>query len=174
MQTVSNDNFGPLVAYLVPGAIVLFGFSEFSPTLQPWFATVPSDAPTIGGFLYLTVASLAVGLTVSAVRWALLDTVHRHTGLRLPLLDFSRLGENVAAFELLIEIHYRHYLHYGNTFVAAFVAYLCYRVKHGLFAPTWGDLAFVAIEAILFAASRDTLRKYHTRAAQLLHARHGQ
>ena len=55
-------------------------------------------------------------MTVSAVRWALIDTLHSLTGLPLPPLDFSRLGKNVEAFGLLIEIHYRHYLFYSNNF----------------------------------------------------------
>ena len=66
----------------------------------------PTEAPTIGGFLYLTVASLAAGMTVSAIQWAVVDTLHSLTGLPLPPLDFSRLGKNVAAYGLLIEIHY--------------------------------------------------------------------
>ena len=95
MQTVSNANFGPLIAYLVPGTTVLVGASQLSPTLRTWFAATPADVPTIGGFLYLTVASLAIGMTVSAVRWALIDTLHAWTGLPLPQLDFSKLGPNV-------------------------------------------------------------------------------
>jgi hypothetical protein len=58
---VSNDNFGPLIAYLVPGVTVLLGASLFCPELQAMFAMTPVDAPTIGVFLYLTVASLGVG-----------------------------------------------------------------------------------------------------------------
>jgi len=71
---LSNDNFGPLIAYLVPGTIVLLGLSQFSPAVRVWFAATPADAPTVGGFLYLTLASLAAGMTVSALRWALVDT----------------------------------------------------------------------------------------------------
>lgn len=110
---VSNDNFGPLIAYLVPGAIVLLGGSQFSSMLRAWFASTPTDAPTIGGFLYLTVASLGVGMTVSAVRWATVDQFHARTGLRIPRRDFSKLGRNVDAFSLLIRIHYEHYQFYG-------------------------------------------------------------
>src|SRR5947209_7139215 len=98
VPTISNDNFGPLIAYLVPGATVLLGASPFSPTLRAWLATGPADAPTIGGFLYLTVAALAAGMTVSAVRWAVVDTLHRWTGLPAPPLDFAKLGRNVEAF----------------------------------------------------------------------------
>lgn len=169
VESVSNANFGPLVAYLVPGATVLLGLSQFSPMVSTWFAATPADAPTIGGFLYLTVASLAAGMTVSAVRWAVIDTLHSYTGLRMPALNFGDLARKVDAFGLLIEIHYRHYLYYANMEVAVAMAYVCYRVKVGGMLPLgWLDLAFVAVEAIFHATSRDTLRKYYTRSRQLL------
>ena len=169
MQAVTNDNVGPLIAYLVPGATVLLGFSQFSVTLKSWFATTPAGVPTIGGFLYLTVSSIAAGMTVSALRWATVDTAHRCTGLTIPSLDFSRLGENVTAFGMLIEIHYRHYQFYANMFVATAIAFVCYRVKLGAIWPLgWFDFGFVVLETVFFATSRDTLRKYYVRSEQLL------
>ena len=166
---MNRDTFGPLIAYLVPGATVLFGFSQFSSTLWTWFAVTPADAPTIGGFLYLTVASLAAGMTVSAFRWAVVDTLHSLTGLPLPLLDFSRLGRNVAAYGLLIEIHYVHYQFFAKEAVSMAIAFLCYRVKlGGLLQLGWPDLAFVALEAVFLTTLRDTLKKYYTRSRQLL------
>ena len=169
MHSVTNDNFGPLIAYLVPGATVLLGLSQFSPTLQTWFAATPADAPTIGGFLYLTVASLAAGMTVSAIRWAVVDTIHGLTGLPLPPLDFSRLGQNVEAFRLLIRIHYEHYQFFSNMGVATAIAYVFYRVKLGGILPLgWLDAAFVVGEFIFIATSRDTLRKYYRRTSGLL------
>ena len=169
MQSITNANFGPLIAYLVPGATALFGISEFYPPLRAWFAFAATDAPTIGGFLYLTVASVALGMVVSAVRWAIVDTFHSVTGLPLPPLDFSKLGRNVEAFNLLIEIHYKHFQFYSNEFVALAIAYVSYRAKHGgVPSLGWLDLGFVAIEAIFILASRDTLAKYYKRGSQLL------
>jgi hypothetical protein len=135
VNSVTNDTFGPLVAYLVPGATVLWGLSPFSPTLHAWFAGWSETALTIGGFLYLTVAAVATGMIVSAIRRAVVDTLHAWTGLPPPSLDFARLGENVEAFQLLIEIHYRHYQHFSNMFVATPIAYICHRVAHGSFQP---------------------------------------
>lgn len=169
MHAVSTTTFGPLIAYLVPGATILVGLSPFSPTLRAWLAATPDGAPTIGGFLYLTVASLAAGMTVSAVRWALVDALHARTGLPPPRLDFARLADRVEAFALLIDIHYRHYLYYANMLVALAAAYVCYRVSRGGPWPLgWPDLAFAAVEAVFFATSRDTLRKYYARSRQLL------
>ena len=172
MQSVSNDNFGPLIAYLVPGATVLAAASPFSPTLQGWLAATPDTAPSIGGFLYVTVASLAVGMTLSAFRWALVDTAHRLTGMAPPVLDFSALGENVNAFVLLIEIHYRHYQFYANMLLATAVAYACYRARLGGCSLGWADLGVLVLEAVFLVTSRDTLRKYYTRTQQLLCGRH--
>jgi hypothetical protein len=172
MPSISNANFGPLIAYLIPGATVLVGLLPSSPTLRTWFATAPADAPTIGGFLYLTVASLAVGMVVSALRWVVVDTIHRLTGLSVPPLDFSTLGRNVEAYVLLIEIHYRHYQFYANMLVATAISYACYRVRLGGLLPLgWADLGILALGGIFFLTSRDTLQKYYARSRQLLAVR---
>jgi len=71
--------------------------------------------------------------------------VHGWTGLRAPALDFSRLGPNVEALQLLIEIHYQFYLFYANMIVACAVAYAGYRLWLGRIAQVgWPDLLFVA------------------------------
>ena len=169
MQNITNANFGPLIAYLVPGATALWGISEFHPALRSWFAFASPEAPTIGGFLYLTVASIACGMVVNAIRWAVVDSFHRKTGLPLPPLDFSQLGHNVEAFNLLIEIHYRHYQFYSGMCVATLIAYLSHRSRHGGFWPLgWLDVGFLAIEIIFLLTSRNTLRNYYSRGTQLL------
>ncbi len=171
MKDVTSNNFGVLIAYLVPGATALWGISLFSPAVSVWFASTPEDAPTISGFLYLTVASLAAGMTVTAIRWACVDLVHSMTGLRAPELDFSTLPGKVDAYNLLIEIHYRHYQFYSNAFIATAIAYICHRINLGtLCRIDWIDPGFVLVEAIFFLTSRDTLRRYYQRTEQLLSA----
>lgn len=173
MNDVTTANFGPLVSYLAPGATILASISQFSPTLQRWFASSPNNTPTIGGFLYVTVASIAVGMTVSAVRWAVVDQLHRFTGVPPPRLNFKALSRNVEAFSLLIEIHYKHYLFYANMQVATAVAYACYRVHvGGLWPLGWIDLGVLLLETVFFLTSRDTLAKYYARSEQLLSPGH--
>lgn len=169
VKDVTSNNFGVLIAYLVPGATALWGLSSFSPSLRAWFASTPSNAPTISGFLYLTVASLAVGMTVTAIRWACVDLIHAATGLRAPDLDFSRLPGKVDAYNLLIEIHYRHYQFYSNMFVATAITWICHRISSQPPCQiTWIDPGFLLVEAIFFLTSRDTLRRYFHRTEQLL------
>ena len=79
MQTVSNTNFGQLIAYLVPGAIALVGISEIEPSIAKLLAFGSNGSPTIGGFLYITVAAIVAGMIISAIRWATVDTLHART-----------------------------------------------------------------------------------------------
>ena len=97
MIEVSSSNFGLLIAFPLPGFVVLWGAGYFSETVRVWLSTSGDSAPTVGGFMYVTLASVAAGVTVSTVRWAIIDTIHRWTGLPPPTWDFSRLQENVAA-----------------------------------------------------------------------------
>jgi hypothetical protein len=43
MTEMSQKNFGLLIAYLLPGFVVLWGISFFSPTVQSWLTGSPPD-----------------------------------------------------------------------------------------------------------------------------------
>lgn len=171
MKVVSSDNFGPLIAYLLPGFVSLWGVSYFSETVHTWLAAAPQAAPTVGGFLYATLASTAAGLLVSAVRWAVVDRLYHRTGIREPRWDFSRLPEKFEAFEGLVQNHYRYFQFYANFLVALSFTYVARLIAVGFRAghAAWTDFAFVLIWVVLVAASRDTLRKYYARTQALLH-----
>ena len=64
MKEVSPGNFGLLIAFLLPGFIVLWGLSYFSATVRLWLAG-SGQSPTVGGFMFVTLASVAAGVTVS-------------------------------------------------------------------------------------------------------------
>lgn len=121
MKEVSTSNFGLVIAYLLPGFVTLIGVSFFSETVRIWLTISPSDAPTVGGFLYVTIASVALGMTVGSVRWLVIDTIHHKTGIQQPQWDFSRLQENINAYRTLVEIHYHFYLFFAEVLRAALV-----------------------------------------------------
>ena len=153
--------------------------SEFQPYIRAKDETVREftfAAVFIGSILGIIFSAsslylvLKVGMTVSAFRWALIDRLHAMTGLAQPFLDFSRLQANLQAITLLIEIHYRHYQFYANMFVATAAWYVLYRASHG-WGPDFIDAGVAAAEFIFFLTSRDTLRKYYTRSAEVLRSR---
>lgn len=169
-QESSVTNFGLVIAYLVPGFMALLGAASFSSTIRSWLSSVPPNAPTVGGFLYLTIGSIAAGLTVSTVRWAIVDTIHHWTGVAAPSLNFAKLGQNTSAFTVLIEIHYRYYQFYSNMLVSIAVIFTARRIQAGGFLGSLAplDLGLAALAVVFFLGSRDTLKKYYARTSQLL------
>lgn len=102
MSTLSNQNFGLVIAYLLPGFVALWGVSYFSPTVASWITASQHDTPTVAGFMYVTLASLASGVTVSAVRWAIIDHLHHATGVVPPAWQFGRLEGRLQGYLALI------------------------------------------------------------------------
>ena len=153
-REASVDNFGLLMAYVLPGFTALQGLPYLSASpaavLGP---VVPGMEPTLAGFLYGTIQAITVGLTVSAVRWLVLDTLHHKAGLEPPQWDFALLTTNVAAFELLVNIHYRYYKFYANMVVALLCAYASRGYTEG-----WRGIFYWLLVALFFVASRDALR----------------
>ena len=170
MNQVTSPTFGLVIAYLIPGFLALSGLVPHLPTIEAWFGAPPAELPTVGGFLYVTIASVTVGLTVSTVRWLVLDYVHAQTGLRAPPLDFSRLQDNIDAFHAAVDYHYRYYQFYGNSIIALLV------ISAGRWPP-WGLLAglppclvgfgLLFLLVLFFCASRDALLKYYARLSVL-------
>lgn len=167
---ISSRNFGLLIAYLVPGFVTVLAVGGIVPSFGAWLATSPETQPSVGGVLFITLASLAAGMLVSSTRFIVIDTVHHRTGISPPQLDFAKLQPNLAAFGLLVEYHYRYYQFCANTLVAVAVAYGV-RLAGGCSwceGFGWADCGFIVVEAVLFATSRDTLRKYYSRASEVL------
>jgi hypothetical protein len=171
MKDLSGKNFGLLIAYIVPGAIVLIGLGAFSPAIQAWLISPSPGGPSVGGFLFVTLASVAGGMTASAVRWTFIDKLHHLTGVTKPAWDDSKLQERLEAFEALVEAHYRYYQFHSNSLIAVLFSYAAWRPSLGPW-PRWSDLSALFFSAIFFAVSRDNLRRYYGRAAVLLGTPH--
>jgi hypothetical protein len=169
MREISPNNFGLLIAFVLPGFMALWGGAYLSPVLRSWLEGSEAAGPTVGGFLYVTLASVGTGLTVSTVRWAVIDTIHGWTGLPQPKWDYSRLQSNVNAFKMLNENHYKFYQFYGNGLVSLVFFYVARRLHLGLWtAFGWFDVAALLLGIVFYSGSRDTLRKYYQRVNDML------
>lgn len=158
----SLNNFGLVIAYVLPGFTALQGFPLLAPTSTAW-GTGGDPNPPLTAFFSGTVMALAAGLTVSAVRWLIVDRVHQWTGLRLPVRDFSRLDKSVAALEYLDLVHYRYYKFYANMVVALVWVYATRDYRLG-----WESWPYFPLVMLFFFASRDALAKFYARSGQLL------
>lgn len=158
----SLTNFGLVIAYVLPGFTALQGFPLLAPVATAW-GTGGDPNPPLTAFLSGTVMALAAGLTVSTVRWLVVDRLHRWTGLEPPPRDFAKLEARVAAFDYLVLVHYRYYKFYANMVVALVWAYAAR--DHAL---GWRGAVSLPLVVLFFVASRDSLRKYYQRTGELL------
>lgn len=166
MQVGRSFEFGLLISIVIPGFIALIGFREHYVLIQSWNGQSEPTAPTVGGFLFLTIASVFAGMMVSTIRWAVIDSLHHHTGLKQPRWKFNNLESRENAFAFMIDIHYRYYQFYGNSIVAILL----------LAIGRWSAVGFswyeffirIGVFVLLFAGSRDSLWKYYDRVDALL------
>lgn len=170
MDIVNSRNFGLLIAYVIPGFICLLGVACMSEPVWVWLVGSGMAGPSVGGVLFVGVASVGAGMTASVLRWAILDTLHRLTGLRRPALDESNLADRLAAFDYLVEQHYRYYQFYGNSLVAAVAAHLMWRWSGVSDRVPVGppELLLVILGGVFIAGSRDALRNYYAGSIVLL------
>ncbi|MGE3109320.1 MAG: hypothetical protein AB7G11_04830 [Phycisphaerales bacterium] len=161
MSELSARNFGLVISYLIPGFVALGGLSLFVRPLAGWLME-----PSAAGMLFVLISSVAAGMTASAVRWAVVDTILHASGVRRPNLDFSQLPGRLEAFDRLNEFHYQYYQFYANTLVAGVASYTALRSTGA--GSAWLDVAVVLLAGVFAAGARDALRKFYSRSALLL------
>jgi hypothetical protein len=170
VKDITEKNFGVVIAFLLPGFLFLWGLSYSVDEIAIWLAKSSiNNTPTVGGFLYATLASLALGMLLSAIRWLIVDSLFSVTGIKTPDLDFGKLkeGDNYSVFLGVVENHYRYYQCYSNTLVAILSAlsiHLIFGEEKLSFAVC---MISGAVVITLFFSSRDALKKYNERAISI-------
>lgn len=171
MKDVSAQNFGYLIAFVLPGFLIVLSAAQVSPVVEHWLETGPkagSTALTVGGFLYVTLASVAAGIVASTLRWLVIDSLHHVTGIPPPAWEDGRLQEKLDAFEALVSAHYRWYQHYANSLVSIGVFLAARHAVNGGRGLERVDIVLGGVTILYWLGSRDTLRRYYARATRLL------
>jgi hypothetical protein len=162
-----DRTFGLMIAFLLPGFVVVLGVAFVSPAVANWLSQEPAPSAGLGGFVYVVMSSLAAGMMASAIRWLTIDTLLHGLGLRPPELDFSKLQANLDAFELAVHHNYRHYQFYANSFVSLWVFAACHQLAlSSWWLPAW--VGFGALEAVLLVTARDCLQRYNDRISEII------
>ena len=163
---VNERSFGILIAYLIPGWLVLLGLSYCNSTVADWLSGTIENSPSVAGFLYSTLASIGLGVFVSTLRWITIDRLVHRSGVRRSSPGFTKLTESHQAMTILVDGHYRYYQFHANLCVAlpiaAFLKWIC-----GSFSIA-EPIVLIAVLAVLFVGAQDTLRKYYARSSDVL------
>ena len=171
MIGMSNNQFGLVIAYVLPGFIALAGIAPLFPAVAHWLAPVPAGQFdfALGPPLYAVLGAMALGLVVSCFRWVLLDHAHAWLGVVRPTWQDSELDRVLSAFDYLVQSHFRYYESAGNTLVAVAFAYAVNRALGtvAVLGPAT-DVATAVVLLVLFVASRNALQNYYNRTRRLI------
>lgn len=168
MKEVSKQNFGLVIAYLLPGLVVLWGVSFFSDTVRMWLTTGEEVSPTVAGFLYVTLAAFTAGLTLGAIRTVTIDALHHYTGVTKPEWDFSEFQAKFWAFNQLVESHYCLYQFYAHMSLALPASVAARSVALGEWQDWSSIVGCLLLEAVFLGVSRGTLKTHYARVTDLL------
>jgi hypothetical protein len=160
-------NFSLIIAFILPGFLFLFGTVFLVTYSSADFVSQLRPIRQIGGFMFFLLAATSCGMILSAIRWAVLDTLHCITGLKSPALDFGKLEGKSSSFMLIVENNYRYYLFYGNSLIALLGLFMVAWLEEVPLAQRWLPMLF-SLMAVLFLASRDSLRRFYSRTSQII------
>jgi hypothetical protein len=170
MGDLSGRAFRVLIAYLIPGFVCVLGASAFVPALQDWLALNPSKGGEHAQLSYVLLLSLAIGMMLHVLRWAVVDSLHARTGVKRPNWNDGALSQHLPAYEALVELCYGYYEFCANTALAIMASYAPLRFA-GRFPSELGaksDVLVGVLVIVLLAGSRNTLQNYYRRVNQLL------
>lgn len=160
-------SFGAVIAFVAPGFLALKAVSYRLTGAGQWLSAAESSDQSIGLFLFILVASLALGIIISGLRALVIDHALEAgwlgmTPIRRVGPDYSRMADPayLAAFQAIVENHYRYYQFYANTFVALFLLLLFHATSPE--KTEWRGIyvLYGATLVILLLSSRNALTKH--------------
>lgn len=163
----SLNDFGLVIAYVIPGLTCLYGTSYLSTDLNVWMSLSSLNTMSIASFILLTVVSVGAGLIVHTLRWLLLDSFHHVTGVRPKKWDFTLFSANITAYDTLTENHYRYHQFYGGMVISLMWTLVTRSIALSLKFDAF-DMAIICMVFLMSWGSRDTLSKYYARLDAIL------
>lgn len=165
--------FATTIAFALPGLAVLVGAATVTPVIAAWFGAA-SASPSVVGFLFVLLAALSLGMTVTSLRWWIFERA-RLGSYRLIAIDQTPIDERqrracASAYDDIRFSHYYHYLACANMAVAIPIAVLVWGLGSN---PSWPRFASVglmagAVTVVLGASARDALARYRTKRLRLV------
>ena len=106
-----------------------------------------------------------------AVRWAVVDLpIQWALGLSSNSLDFSKLRDKdtYAAFQGVVEAHYRYYQFYSNSLVSILTSFVVHILLGEGLPSRVSCILVLSLCVLLLFAAVDCFRKYNARAKAIL------
>lgn len=169
----SGLDFGAIIAFVAPGFFAFRAIAYQLPTAAAWLTAAADKEQSVGVFLFVLLASLALGLVVSGIRALLIDAVLGWSVLgRFAVRPYAIKWASVKDGNLVVLVtirdnFYRYYQFYANAFVALCMSALA-RWRSTEPALDKFVLALLVVTlVVLLLSARQSLQRYSDAVTQL-------
>jgi len=167
-----SKSFDHLLAFVLPGLVFLWGCSYFDPHgLGAWLSTASAADTSLGGFFFIVLAALGIGVFLSGVRWLLLEYL---LGVfpPPPRFDDARRADEGAreAYADARHNHFYYHLFYANMACALPVPFVGWLWSNSLAWTQWLPVTavFVVAEVVLFLSASHAITRFKAKAESIL------
>jgi hypothetical protein len=173
MEIKPSITLGSVIAFLAPGFVALAAAAFRVPVAKSWIDASAAGNQDVGVFLFVLLASLALGVFVSGLRSILLDRLYYKRILWLkPIprqpIRFSELKDRHVWFEGIVENYYRYYQFYGNSLIALLIYSVVHETSVSVRSPAATYVTVGVVILVLFFSARASLSDYSAAIARLL------
>jgi len=154
-------DFSLLIAYLVPGSVVLAALSLYSGRIQQLLSG-DHGGPSGSAVAALAVLALALGIVTNAITWAMVRPLIHRTGVKRVAIQQRPTAESFQAYKLIIEHTFRYYQCYSNLLTALLIFAISYLLVNGCAGLPVACVVLI-VAGVLFCAARDSLERTYSR-----------
>ena len=125
MKDFTTTSFGLVVAYLLPGLVMLFGASAWSENIRKVLRTLFSAQIDAGLIVSVGGCALVVGLVLNVFRWLTFEKVIcRKYKVASTIFSKSSSAQQIQSFLMIIEETFRYHQFYGSVAILTPFLYL--------------------------------------------------
>lgn len=168
----SSLEFGTVIAFVAPGFVGFYAVSYHVATARAWLDAASNKEQTVGVFLLVLLASIAIGLILSGVRQLVIDRILCSRwlgGYALPRLnlDWSQIDDkNLSVLTTIRDGYYWYYQFYSNSCIALTLL-LAARAKSSAPGLHWWQWAVISFGVVaLLLSARYSLQRYGNALSQ--------
>ncbi len=118
MSQFSATSFGLMIAYFIPGLIVLVSAAKWIPQIEKMFLALTTANSSLGLTVLMVMLAVPVGLFIAFFRMVVFELLLRRW-LKQVSFDWKELsqGDSLGFFRAAIDENYRYYQFYGGIAV---------------------------------------------------------
>jgi hypothetical protein len=167
-----STSFGYIIGFLLPGFLGLYALGLWFQDLQKFLQLVISPTATIGPSSFVLLASLTVGVIVSALRFYIFQQWLCGKHVLNKELFQNLAGDSLEAFRAVADEHYRYHQFYGGCAIVLLGLFPRWLWINWSCPVQWQQIilicVFLILETVLVLAAMNSFKLYVDRGNKII------